>query len=271
MRKKATPRLDSVMRFRLAILLGCLPALVVPTMAEGDLCGATIVWNLKLDHDLTCLGDGLIVGADGIKIDLAGYTITGSGSGAAVVVTGRTNVTIAGGTVRNFAAGVFVSDSSDIVIKGNEFRQNVDGIDCQAGCVGNTIKENEFGDNTARGIMLRGSSVDNVVKENTFTGNRVGILLFGATDSTVKENIVSGNIIAGIRVNVLATGNLLKENTVSSNPAGIEFLRTATGSATGNTVVENTLATNACGLKGPLAGNTVRKNLFETNIADICP
>jgi parallel beta-helix repeat protein len=170
-----------------------------------------------------------------------------------------------------------VNNSSDILIKGNEFRQNVDGVDCQAGCVGNTIKENGYRDNSARGIMLRGFSIDNVVKENTLTGNRVGILLFGATDSTVKENIVSASLFAGIRItvggpqNVVTTGNLIKENTVSSNPAGIEFLLTPTGSATGNAVVENAIATNTCGLKGPLAGNIVSENLFGANVVDICP
>jgi len=270
MRKKAIPGLNAVTRLRLAVLLACLPALFVPSMAAGDLCGATIVSNLQLDHDLTCAGDGLIVGADGIKIDLGGYTITGSGSGVGVGVTGRTNVTIAGGTIRNFFAGVRVNNSSDIVVKGNEFQQNVDGVDCQAGCVGSTIEENAFRDNRSRGIMLRGSSVDNAVTENTFTGNRVGILLFGAIDSTVKENIVSASLVAGIRINVFATGNLIRENSVSSNPAGIEFLVTPTGSATGNTVVENSIATNSCGLKGPLAGNTVSENLFETNVVDIC-
>lgn len=157
------------------------------------------------------------------------------------------------------------------MIKRSEFRGNAEGVDCSAGCVGTTIKENKFRDNSARGIMLRSFTLDNVVKENTFTGNRVAILLFGATDTTVKENTVSASLLAGIRINVLASGNLVKENTVSSNPAGIEFLRTPTGSATGNTVVENTIATNTCGLKGPLVDNTVSENLFDRNVTDICP
>lgn len=57
------------------------------------------------------------------------------------------------------------------------------------------------------------SQFDNLVEENTFTGNNVGILLFGATNSAVTENIISASIVAGIRVNVIATGNLIEENT----------------------------------------------------------
>lgn len=271
MRMKKDGGAHSATRRRLACLLACLPTLFVPAVTADDLCGATIGENLKLDRDLTCAGIGLIVGADGIKIDLNGHTITGSGIDAGISVTGRTNISIVGGTVRNFTAGVRVNNSTDIVVKGNNLRENADGVDCQAGCVGNTIKENEFWDNRARGIMLRGNSRDNVVKENTFSGNRVGILVFGGVENMVKENFVTASGLAGIRINVIATGNLIMENTVTSNPAGVEFSVTPTGSATGNTLVENTLAMNTCGLKGPTDGNTLRENLFEGNGTDSCP
>lgn len=119
--------------------------------------------------------------------------------------------------------------------------------------------------------MLRSNTSANQIKENTFTGNRVGILLFGTSGATVKENTLSSNLLAAIRVNVIATGNLLAENIAISNPAGIEFLITPTGSSTGNTLRENTLALNTCGLKGPLAGNTLTENVFQGNTADTCP
>jgi para-nitrobenzyl esterase len=236
-----------------------------------DLCGMTVLSNLKLDHDLTCGGNGLIVGADRIKIDLNGHSITGAGGGVGIGVTARSGVSIIGGAVRNFEAGVRVNSSTDIVVKRNELRENSDGVDCQAGCVGNTIEKNEFRDNRTRGIMLRSNSRDNVVKENTFTGNRVGVLVFGGVDNTVKDNSVAASVLAGIRLNVIATGNLIVENTITSNPAGIDFLVTPTGSATGNTFVKNTIAVNICGVTGPVAGNTFEKNIFKANGADNCP
>jgi parallel beta-helix repeat protein len=243
---------------------------IVQPATANDLCGATIVDDLKLDHDLICAGDGLIVGADGIRIDLNGYTIAGSGSGVGIAVTGRTDISIAGGTLRNFAVAVRVNTSNDVVIKHNEFVQNGEGIDLQSGSVGNTIKDNVFRDSATRGIMLRSNSRDNDIKNNTFTGNRVGILVFGGVDNTLKANIVSGSSLAGIRLNVIATGNVLKDNTVSSNVVGIEFIVTPTGSATGNDLKGNTIATNGCGLKGPTAGNNFKDNSFEGNVADTC-
>ena len=233
-------------------------------------CGATIVSNTKLGHDLTCPAGGLVIGADGISLDLNGHTISGAGTGNGITVIGRRNVSVVGGTVRNFAAGMLVMNSTGVLLKHNKLLENTDGVDCQTGCAENTIKENEFRNNRARGVMLRGGTMRNEVKENTFAGNRVGVLLFGAVDTIVKENMMSDSVLAGIRINVLATGNLVMENTASSNPAGIEFLVTPTGSARGNSIVENTLAANACGLKGPTSGNTIRENVFQANDADSC-
>ena len=106
----------------------------------------------------------------------------------------------------------------------------------------------------------------------TGAGLTVFILLFGPIDTTVKENVVSFSTLAGIRVNVLATSDLIQENTLASNPAGIDFIVTATGSAAiGNTLRENTMVSNACGLRGPVVGNTLKGNLFQGNTTDMCP
>ena len=243
----------------------------VSNAAADDLCGATIVANLKLDHDLTCAGDGLIVGADGIRLNLNGHAISGSGSGVGISVIGRTGVSIVGGTLRNFQTGVLVLNSTAIQIRDNQFAGNVDGVDLQAGSVANTIKANHFQDHRTRGIMLRGGTSANVIKENTLSGNRVGILVNGPVGTTVKENTVSFSTLAGIRIGVTATDNLIAENTVVSNPAGIDFIVTATESAIGNTLRENTIALNTCGLKGPVAGNTLTENVFQGNTFDSCP
>ena len=237
----------------------------------NDLCGSVVVDDLTLDHDLACAGSGLIAGADGISLNLNGHVISGAGSGDGIAIVGRTDVTVKGGRIQNFTAGVRVTLSSDVQIKNTTIADNTDGIDCAAECTGSTFKANEFRNNRARGIMLRGLTRDNVVKDNVLDGNRVGVLLFGAVDTVVKDNILSSSVVANIRVNVLATGNTIRDNTASTSPAGVEFLITPTGSATGNAVVENTLIANLCGLKGPLGGNIVRHNVFVAPGTEICP
>jgi nitrous oxidase accessory protein NosD len=253
------------------LLLASLPALVVTVSSDSAQCGAMIVESLKLDHDLVCAGNGLIIGADGIRVDLNGHTIYGVGSDVGIDVVGRSNVSIVGGTIENFGTGVRINGSSEIVLKGNTFRANTaEGVDCQAGCAGNTIARNAFGNNGTRGIMLRGDSVANVVWQNTFSEERVGILLFGARDSIVRDNTVFVSSLAGIRVNVIAAGNLILGNRVIANSTGMEFLVTPTGSAAGNTFFENNLSLNGCGLKGPTSGNALVGNRYEGNGADSC-
>lgn len=252
-----------------AVVLACLVTGAVPE-AAGDLCGVTVFDDVTLDGDLTCTGDGLIVAADGIRIDLNGYTIAGSGTGAGIAVTGRSGVWIRGGTITNFAVGIRVNTSTGLVIQDIEFAADLEGIDLQAGSAGNTVKGNTFRNSATRGIMLRGDVRENEIKGNTFIGSRVGILVFGGIDNTLKENLVTGSTLAGIRFNVIATGNVVKENAVFSNAVGIDFVVTATGSATGNELKENTIAANGCGLKGPASGNTLKNNSFEGNVADAC-
>jgi parallel beta-helix repeat protein len=255
---------------RTGMLLTGIIACGSPATAD-DLCGTTIVEDLRLDHDITCAGNGLIVGADGIKIDLDGHTIAGSGSGVGIGVAGRTDVSIKGGTIRNFFTGVQIVNSSGVVVHDAQLIDHVDGIDVQAGSVGNTIKANHFQGNRTRGIMLRGDVSAIVVKDNTFAANRTGILVNGPVGSTVKDNTVSSSTLAGIRIGVTATDNLVADNTITSNPAGVEFVVTPTGSAIGNTLRANTLALNTCALKGPLAGNTLTENVFQGNGSDSCP
>ena len=236
----------------------------------NDLCGLTLTDDLRLDHDLVCAGGGLIVGADGIKVDLNGHSLTGSGAGVGILVAGRTDVTIEGGVIRNFAVAMQLNTATGVVIRHNEFAGNAEHLDLQAGSIGNTIKENVLRDATIRAIMLRGSVTHNEIKDNTLTGNRVGILVFAGADNQIKDNVISGSSLAGIRVNVFATGNVIKANTIAASAAGVEFLVTPTGSAIGNELKGNTLTGNACAVKGPTSGNALKDNLFENNAADSC-
>lgn len=236
----------------------------------SELCGVTITQDLRLDADVVCTGDGIVAGADGIRIDLNGYTIQGSGIGTGVIVTGRKDVTVEGGVVRGFVAGVRLNSATGVVIHDMELVANNDGIDAQAGAIGNAIKDNVFRENTVRAVMLRSNSVDNDVKGNTFTANRIGVLVFGGVDSRIKDNTFAGSTLTAIRVNAPSTGNAIKDNRFDGNAAGVEFTVLPAGSATGNELKDNTLAGNACAVKGPTEGNTLKDNRFENNVADSC-
>ena len=255
-----------------------LAALVTGTVAPAtasDLCGTTILANLTLDHDLTCPGNGLIVGADGITINLNGHTIVGPGSGVGISVSNRTGVVIVGGTVKNFLAGVQLVNSTAIVVKENRFTGNQDAV-FLVGSRGSTIKENTAWQNSRVGVMLRPSgirnSTQNLVAENTLTDNTNGIILVETpTGNVLRENMISGSTNAGINVNGGVSGNVIQENAFIGNAAGIRLNLGATGLLpTGNSFIENTIAMNTCGVTGPVGDNTFKENVLEGNGADVC-
>jgi parallel beta-helix repeat protein len=257
------------------LMVACLVAGMSPQAGASDLCGTTILANLTLDHDLTCTGNGLIVGADGITINLNGHTITGPGSGVGISVPNRTGVLIVGGTVRNFLAGVQLVNSTAIVVKENRFTGNQDAV-FLIGTSWSTVKENTAWQNTRVGVMLRPSgirnSTQNVVVENTLTDNTNGIILVDTpTGNTIKENRISASSNAGINVNGAVSGNVIKENAFIGNAAGIRLNPGAGGLfPTDNRFIENTISMNTCGVMGPVGDNTFEENVLEGNVADLC-
>ncbi len=70
------------------IFLAFLPLIAFAQPESDALCGATIYEDLVLDHDVTCYNaNGLIIGAEGLTIDLNGRRITcnnGDSTGCAV-------------------------------------------------------------------------------------------------------------------------------------------------------------------------------------------
>src|SRR5262245_64934471 len=72
-------------------------AAVAPTPVS---CGQVLTVSTVVANDLSeCPEHGLVAGAPGIEIDLAGHTIDGVGLGAGVLNEGFDGVTISSGTV----------------------------------------------------------------------------------------------------------------------------------------------------------------------------
>src|SRR5262249_4145057 len=72
-------------------------------------CGQVVTTNAVLTQDLICTGDGVVVGASGITIDLKGFTVRGDrGSGEYGIngSAGQDDVTIKNGVVRNYDYGI---------------------------------------------------------------------------------------------------------------------------------------------------------------------
>ncbi len=208
-------------RYVIAPAMGMLLAVPATSQASGVACGSTITSHTKLRADLiNCPADGLVIGADGITLDLGRRTIDGAGSGSGIRLAGHRNVTIKGGTVREFATGVVVENASGARVRDLTVRAVAGrAIDVTGGSA------NAFEDVTSTGNRTGLALTDttrNTVRGSTFTDNAItGVLLFGATRNRVELNRFAGNVGNGVAAVEGADGNTIAANTVEGSQTGL--------------------------------------------------
>jgi parallel beta-helix repeat protein len=147
----------------LAVMTGLLavtPAAAKPAPVIG--CGSVVTSNVTLTADITdCPGDGLVVGRDGITIDLGIHRIAGR-------FPGEENA----GTV-----GIRIGKHDKVTVKGA-------ATDPMA------LQNNEIvGFETA--VLLGNGAERNTVKKLNLRGSRFGVALRKATGNTIERNSVS--------------------------------------------------------------------------------
>jgi hypothetical protein len=107
----------------LAVLgLVSLPVLAAtPAAAVHVQCGHVLVEDTTLDSDLTdCPGDGLVIGSDGVALDIAGHTIDGLGATedqTGIKSNGFREVTVRDGVVQDFGTGVALRPTASSVVR----------------------------------------------------------------------------------------------------------------------------------------------------------
>jgi parallel beta-helix repeat protein len=237
-------------------------------------CGAQVADDVRLDNDLTCTGNALLVNGEDIDIDLNGHTISGNGTGNGITVSASHRVTISGGSITGFQSGIFVGGSTEIVIRDNEFSATNQAVLLQA-TTASIIKHNTVTDNLARGFMIRpnlagGLSTDNVVIGNLVVGTPTGVYLIRQPGNTIQGNSVIGATVAGVDFAEgpgQVSGTIVRANLLTGGGAGIRF----SAGWVDNTIVGNRIAENACAMSGPVSGNTFHGNVLTGNGADACP
>jgi hypothetical protein len=185
-----------------------------------------------LTGDRLCSGNGIQVDANDVTIDLMGYTLKGTVSSVlGIHMSGRSNVEIRNGTVRDFSIGIHEGGINP-------------GINHRIIAVRSIH-------NGSIGIYLKGS--EHLVKDCTVSDNGTsytGKYVFGiVTDEycTVTDNKVHGNGISatGDYVYGIKTymGSIVTGNTITNNgtSAGGEVygIHSVGSTVTGNTAVYN--------------------------------
>ena len=134
------------------------------------------------------INDLIVVERNNIAVDGAGYTVTGSGSGNGITLTGRSNVTVRNVTIKNFVNGTWLSSSSNNTLSGNNFTaNNVAGISLAYSSNNNVVSGNNAANNGI-GIGLQSSSNNTLSGNNFAANNGYGIYLDSSTNDTIYHN-----------------------------------------------------------------------------------
>ena len=83
---------------------------------RGVNCGEVVTHTVRLRADLHCSGDGIIVGADNITVDLNHHTVHGGATGTGVDTHGHNGVSIRHGAVHGFHQAILVSGSDHVTV-----------------------------------------------------------------------------------------------------------------------------------------------------------
>ena len=243
-------------------MLAALALAPADALARHVECGDRVTRDVRLDDDLVnCRGNGLMVAADGITIDLGGHVVDGIGRGAGIFNgqwgDGHRDITVRNGTVRGFKVGVRSGARGTHVVGLRVTRNAAGGIalrsrECRV--ERNLVTNNGYG----HGIFVGGVSQCRIV------GNRVARHLgAGIEASRSRAHVIEGNRVMGNRqAGILLAGTAavrVARNRVHANAGpGIWLF----DGATANDVVANAVAANGSGIAVTLGGAA---NAIEDN------
>ena len=252
-------------------------------------CGQVITQNTHVGNDLlNCPGDGLVIGANNIKLDLGHHVIDGDAVNAPTDdgidnTGGFDNVKITHGTIQQFQQGVHLvgatgnkldhltviqtfrgieleAASNANKIEHNKVSGNFDGIHL-VGSDANKVSHNDVFGNTASAVVLITGSDNNKVEHNKAHDNASwGITQDASNNNTYTHNKLSKNNIAGFEP-FNSTGLRFAHNDLKQNRIGIELFNTDASFITDNKIRSSTLD----GIHS-FTGST--GNLFKKNRAD---
>lgn len=246
-------------------VVGLLGLLLASLDALGVNCGETLVSSTTLSSGLSCTGNGLIIGADGIYLNCAGNQITGAfASGTGIFIANRRNVTVANCRISGFGDPISVSAGSRVILKGNILGGTYAiAIRIYQNSHNNTIANNSvngggFGDH----LYLVGS--DNNVTNNTFRWATWGIVRVEGS----RNNLVSNTLDTSDTYGLFVQGD---DNNISNNTIARAVEQGLWISGSSNTIRDNWIHDNGyggvgAGLVAPnLTSATLAGNLIEGN------
>lgn len=226
-----------------------------PASAAAVACGQVVTQSTTLTADVgPCPGDGIVIGANNITLDLAGHRVFGTdgkgdGNAAGIRVPMRTGVTVRRGTVSGFNAGVLIAGGSHNLVSNMIIRDNIgpggaavlgDGVAVFHSAANRLVNNLVVHNGPFDGIGILGRGSDN----NVVRANRVERTTGRLDTSEAGPGIIVINFLEDADRNIPIRGNRVLDNYISRNHgSGISNITSFDALISGNTIVDNGLST----------------------------
>jgi parallel beta-helix repeat protein len=229
-------------------------------------CGQVLTTDTTVANDLhNCRTIGLVIGAQGVDLDLNGHTIDGDGTSdfEGIQAKGYDNVSIRDGVVTDFVEGVAVLFARNVAVSDLTLVNHR-----HVGVFADTVRGMTVQHVVASAVAYSGVYVTRSsgvrVQTNTVRRSGDGIALVETSGSSVTGNELTRNGCLGIDVSNGSRFNVVDGNAVSDQ--GCEGV--VVDGSSSNTVTRNTLTHNDGGIGlayadgNVIAGNVIRNNNF---------
>jgi hypothetical protein len=180
-------------------------------------CGDTITTDVTLTANLTsCPGDGLIVAADGVTVDLNGHSVRGSGAGTGITVSGA-DVSVVNGLVGGFDVGVRSSFGSGDRTRLSRLTVTGNGTGVVANSQSGVLDQSTIALNAGAGLTVAGANSWTIEHSQVTDNGGAGMVLFQALFTTIAGNTVSHNAGNGIEFRFHVDVATVSDNLVARN------------------------------------------------------
>lgn len=254
-----------------ALVLAVLALWPAQTLASHVECGDVITQDTRLDGDLVdCPGDGVVVGASGITINLGGHTIDGAGVGAGaygVDDEGHDGITVRNGRIQQFFGGVYLDDANDNVVR--NLRIDGTGQAIYLEDADRNLITHNVATASGNGVYILYAGTDNAITQNLFSDGGGGVTLVGRVTAGITEitrTRIAKNSLIGNGVGyfgTLADNTVVDDNRITGSPEGGIIHAGAGGSISGNRVWANGFGISMAGLHNSASGNRVTGNAAD--------
>jgi parallel beta-helix repeat protein len=215
-------------------------------------------------------GKGIVIERDNITLDGNNHSIIGKEFSTGVYLYGVMNVIMRNIVIQGFSYGIWLEDSSNNTITGNNITTNIfdsSGITLLKYSSNNTITGNNIM-NSAYGIWLEDSSNNTITGNNIqFTKSVYGIRLKYSSNSTITgNNITNSNF--GISLEY-SSNNVISGNNITINGYGILLSLSNHNTIFGNNIMNNNFGIGLWGDNNVIFHNNFINNTYQVALVEV--